>query len=331
MSNHSIVARRAALTLALLLAPATRIAAQLPGIPALPPVSITAAPAILSIIVAQRNTITVSGRTSSGTAFVPSSDAVFTVDVGDRSVVSAPATVTMLHGQSVASLTLTGLAAGSTAVTLRFGGLAASASVSVMGVDGSTVPAQPPASVTLAPLVATLPVGGRLVVSATVRTATGTTLTGRTLAWRSATPAVASVSSAGVVTAVAPGTSVVTAADGGVSGSMTVSVAAPTPVSSPTTPVAVASVAITPASELSILAGLPFHLHATVLDAAGQSLTGRAVTWTSSNATSVRVATDGTVVGVSGSATITATCEGRSATLPVTVVRSTTTRTAEAP
>ena len=144
MSIRTIEARCSALSLALLLFTAAPVAAQLPA-PA--PVSLTVGPATASIIVGQRGTVFVSARTSTGAAFVPTSDAVFTVDVADRSIVSAPATVTMLHGQSSASLALTGLAVGRVGITVRYSALAAAVTVSVMGVDGSTAPAPPPDTV----------------------------------------------------------------------------------------------------------------------------------------------------------------------------------------
>src|SRR4051812_49502095 len=83
-----------------------------------------------------------------------------------------------------------------------------------MGADGSTVAALPPASIVLAPLATTVQVGGHFVVDATVRTSTGSVLTGRTLTWRSSAPTVASVTSTGAVTALSPGSAVVTASDG---------------------------------------------------------------------------------------------------------------------
>jgi hypothetical protein len=144
MSINTLEARHAALSLVLLLSAAAPLAAQLPGMPAPTPVSLTVGPATVTVIVGQQGTVFVSARTSTGAAFVPTSDAVFTVDVADRSIVSAPATVTMLHGQSSASLALTGLAIGRVAVTVRYAALAASTSVTVMGVGGTTTAAPPP-------------------------------------------------------------------------------------------------------------------------------------------------------------------------------------------
>src|SRR5205085_1248615 len=83
--------------------------------------------------------------------------------------------------------------------------------------------------------------------------------------------------------------------------------------------VPVASVSVTPASA-TISAGQSAQLTATPQDANGNPLSGRTVTWSSSN-TSVAVAdVNGKVTGVApGSATITATSEGQSGTATVTV------------
>src|SRR5438067_1425819 len=83
--------------------------------------------------------------------------------------------------------------------------------------------------------------------------------------------------------------------------------------------VPVASVSVTPASA-TISAGQSAQLTATPQDANGNPLSGRTVTWSSSN-TSVAVAdVNGKVTGVApGSATITATSEGQSGTAALTV------------
>src|SRR2546430_5747497 len=83
--------------------------------------------------------------------------------------------------------------------------------------------------------------------------------------------------------------------------------------------VSVASVSVTP-STATVLAGQTVQLTATPKDANGNPLSGRTVTWSSSN-TSVAVAdVNGRVSGIApGSATITATSEGKSGTAAITV------------
>jgi hypothetical protein len=84
-------------------------------------------------------------------------------------------------------------------------------------------------------------------------------------------------------------------------------------------PVSVAAVIVTPASGTVIVGGT-MQLAATPQDANGSPLTGRTVTWGSDNASAATVNGSGLVTGVAvGTATITATSEGKSGTAVVTV------------
>jgi uncharacterized protein YjdB len=86
-----------------------------------------------------------------------------------------------------------------------------------------------------------------------------------------------------------------------------------------TGPVTVVSVDVTPASA-SVPVGGTEQLTATPKDAAGQPLTGRTVTWATDAPAVATVSAAGLVTGVgAGSATITATSEGKSGTASVTV------------
>jgi hypothetical protein len=81
----------------------------------------------------------------------------------------------------------------------------------------------------------------------------------------------------------------------------------------------VASVAVSPASATIGAAG-SVSLTATPEDASGDPLAGRVVTWSSDNTTVATVNGSGVVSGVgAGLATITATCEGQTATSDITV------------
>jgi hypothetical protein len=85
------------------------------------------------------------------------------------------------------------------------------------------------------------------------------------------------------------------------------------------TTVAVASVVVTPAST-TIVSGSSAQLSAATYDAGGQQLTGRVVTWTTTNATVASASSTGLVsAGAAGSATVTATSEGKSGTAVITV------------
>ena len=81
----------------------------------------------------------------------------------------------------------------------------------------------------------------------------------------------------------------------------------------------VASVAVTPATA-TVTLGFSAILQATVKNAAGTPLTGRTITWSSSNPGVAAVASSGVTAGLAvGTATITAACEGKSGTAVITV------------
>src|SRR5437762_12034 len=123
-----------------------------------------------------------------------------------------------------------------------------------------------------------------------------------------------SVSSSGTVHATEPGSADVIAASGNHRDSATIVVVAQAPA-------AVASVTVSP-STASLLVGATAQLTATTKDSAGTVLTGRTVAWTSSDTTVARVSASGLVTGkAAGTATITATSEGKSGTASVTVAR----------
>src|SRR5207249_6540966 len=83
--------------------------------------------------------------------------------------------------------------------------------------------------------------------------------------------------------------------------------------------VPVASVTVSPTSA-SVQGGSTTQLTATPKDAGGIPLLGRIVTWSSDNTAAATVNGSGLVSGVAaGSATITATCEGQTATSDITV------------
>src|SRR5206468_3774914 len=119
----------------------------------------------------------------------------------------------------------------------------------------------------------------------------------------------ATVDNSGLVTTAAIGSATITATSEGKSGTSVVTV----------TNVPVATVTVSP-SPASVVAGQTVQLTATPKDANGNPLSGRVVTWLSSNTTVATVNASGRVTGkVAGTATITATCEGQSGTSDVTV------------
>ena len=167
----------------------------------------------------------------------------------------------------------------------------------------------PVASLSLTPNSVTVTVGGTASLVATPKDANGNTLAGRVITWASSNPAVATANTAGVVSAATAGAATITATSEGQSASATVSV----------TTVPVASVSVSPATA-SVQAGQTVQLTATPKDANGSALSGRTVTWASSNLGVATVSGTGSVSGVAaGSATITATSEGQRGSATVTI------------
>jgi len=166
----------------------------------------------------------------------------------------------------------------------------------------------PVASVTVTPTTASLVIGGTVTLSATTKDASGNVLTGRTVTWSTSDQSVATVNG-GVVTAVALGTATITATSEGKSAPAQITV----------TVAPVATVAVSP-STVPVLPGATTQLTATLSDASGHPLTGRTVTWSSSDQTKARVDANGLVTGVAyGQVTITATSEGKNGTATVRV------------
>ena len=163
--------------------------------------------------------------------------------------------------------------------------------------------------VTVAPSPLTVAVTQPGQLAATVYDATGKVVTDKPVAWSSADPAIADVTTAGRVIPVAVGSTTIRATVDGVSMTTPVVVG----------PVPVSTVAVTPASA-NIGAGQYTQLETTLRDAAGNVVTGRTVTWTTDNPTIADVTASGRVLAVaSGTATITATSEGKRGTATVAV------------
>lgn len=132
------------------------------------------------------------------------------------------------------------------------------------------------------------------------------------VSWTSSSPTVATVSANGALNAVAAGQTTITAAAGNASGKATLTVI----------PVPVASVTALPASA-TIVVGATQQLTATTFDASNAELARRIVTWSSSDTTRATVSSAGRVTALAlGTATITATSEGKAATAAITEVSS---------
>jgi uncharacterized protein YjdB len=183
------------------------------------------------------------------------------------------------------------------------------------GLAALTVSAAPPpapvpvASVSVSPTAPSLTVGGTIQLSAVTRDASGNILTGRTIVWSSSNAGVASVTSAGRVTATGAGSASISATSEGRTGTATVTV----------TLAPVASVTVAPATA-SISVGQTQQLSVTLRDGAGTVLSGRTTTWRSNSTSIATVSASGLVTGIAaGPATITASSENINGTATITV------------
>ena len=169
-------------------------------------------------------------------------------------------------------------------------------------------------TVTVSPASASVSVGASYVLQATVKDQNGNAMSGQTVTWSTSNAAAATVSSTGIVTGVAAGSTTITATSSGVSGTSAISVTA-----GPPPPLVVTTVTVAPTSA-TVVAGATTTLQATVKDQNGNVMTGQTVTWSTNNAAAATVNSSGVVTGVAaGSATITATSSGKTGTSSITV------------
>jgi uncharacterized protein YjdB len=257
------------------------------AVTAVPVASVSVLPSTVNLFVAQTSVLAATVRDANGTV------------VTDRPITWSSSN-TSVAGVSTTGV-VTAVAPGSATISASAGGRSGSATVIVTLV--------PVGSVTLAPATATVIAGQTTTLVPTIRDANGAVVGGRTVSWTTSSSAVATVSSSGVVTAVAPGDATITATSEGKSGNASITVI----------PVPVGSVTVTPATK-SLVAGTTTALTATVKDANGNTVTNRPVTWSSSDPLVATVSSTGVVTAVApGSATITATSEGQSGSSAITV------------
>ncbi len=212
---------------------------------------------------------------------------------------------------------------GTATITAQSEGKSGSVTISVA--QPTAEPVDEPAAVASVsvsgPGSVTLDVGETAQLRATLKDGKGQTLTDRTVVWTTSDPKVVVAASSGVVTAVGAGAARVVANSEGRSAEVRFTVKTPPRPEPPPAPVPVAvqSVTLTP-QDPEITVGGAVQLSASVLDAGRNTLTDRTVAWRSSDDRIARVDQQGGVSGVSkGTATITATVEGKSATTRVSV------------
>src|SRR5688500_5421602 len=116
-------------------------------------------------------------------------------------------------------------------------------------------------------------VGQTTQLTATPRDASGNSLANRTVTWSTSNTSIATVSNSGVVAGVTAGSASITATVDGKTGSRTVNVVPP--------PVAAVSVT---AAQSTVQTGSTTQATAVLRDAANNVLTGRTVTWSTSDA-----------------------------------------------
>jgi alpha-tubulin suppressor-like RCC1 family protein len=193
----------------------------------------------------------------------------------------------------------TGVAAGSTQITATSEGKSGSVSLTVSTTQIGSVTVTPPS--------VTVNVGATVTLAGAAFDAGGAPLPGRVFAWSSGNPAIATVTSLGVVRGMGAGTVTITGTSEEKSATSTATVIVPP----------VATVTVAPATA-TVGLGDSLQLRADVKDAAGNILTGRSVTWQSSNGLVASVSATGKVRALApGDATITATSEGKSGTAAI--------------
>lgn len=193
------------------------------------------------------------------------------------------------------------------------GGAATISGILVACGDGTVEPPPPVAtSLAVSPAEAALTaLGATTQFSAVVRDQSGNPMPGAAVNWSSTDPAVVSVNSSGLATAVAVGSTTVTATAGSASGTATVSVDQ-----------AVATVSVSPPSHTLRLGEGVVQFTAVVLDANGHTVQGAGVTWSSSNpdCTCVDPGTGLATPMAPGSVIITASSGAVSGTASLTVL-----------
>ena len=208
---------------------------------------------------------------------------------------------------SVATIASTGIATGvsvgTTAISATQGAVSGTATLSVTGATLVSISASPASS--------SLAKGFSLPFTATGTFSDGSKQDLTTLVtWASSNVGTATIASAGIATGVSVGTTTISATQGSISDSTTLTVTSPTLV----------QVTVTPISpNLPVGLDLQFAAEGIFSDGSKQDLSAR-VSWTSSNSTVGSIGSTGLATGLaSGTSTITATTGSISGTSALTV------------
>jgi plastocyanin len=174
---------------------------------------------------------------------------------------------------------------------LAFAGLALLAACDDKSIDVTPPPAVVVARIELSAATTALTLQQTVQVSAVARTASGTVVGSAQPVWSSTAPGIATVNSAGLVTAVAAGSATIRATVGSVSGTLDVTV---------TTGAGVLATIVVNAQDPTMQLGQLTQATASGRDALGgpAALGTRVVTWSTSNAAIATVNSAGVVTGV---------------------------------
>ncbi|SVB97770.1 uncharacterized protein METZ01_LOCUS250624, partial [marine metagenome] len=264
--------------------------------------------ATASVTIAQvASSVTLSPTSLSFSSLADTATLTATVKDANDSTIGSPAVTWSSTNTAVATVSSAGLvtpvATGSISIIATSGSASGSASVTV-GELTITVEVSPSS-------LSFLSLGDTGTIVATVKDSGGNVLPDSVVTWVSSAESVATVSSDGLVTAVATGSATITAASGSASGSASVTV---TQVAS--------SVTLSPDSLSLGSIGATATLTPTVTDSLGATIPGATVTWSSSDTDIATVSAAGLVTAVgNGTGMITATSGSSSATASVTIAQ----------
>lgn len=215
---------------------------------------------------------------------------------------------------AIASIDQAGLARGVSEGRVT---LTAAGSGNVAGTAELTIHTKPPAvaTVALSPAMGVAKVGETMTFTAVAKDAAGVEVPNVAFTWSAANTEVAEVDGAGVATAKALGTVVISASAEGRTGSATLTVQSSSPV--------VASIEVAPFTA-SIQVGTGQQFTARALDSSGAEISGIALTWSSNDTEVAPMSADGFATGRSpGQATVTAAGGGQIGTASLVVTAKT--------